>query len=853
MDFERASIKALFYDYPVEAVVKAIVNSRKSKDGYLDILPQLVRWREIDFTTTEARLMEDLSHDIWMKLDNANLPFVYRPLLLIKYLAQRMLTQDPITNRPRVIFEELLRWKETVLHVGEDLFTTAYLADKETKCPHTKVFDWEDKIWHNQYELNAKLDKGLTDIHSHYNASADIFNINWISYANGVTDMTKMEKRVHEYQDINLSIVGTEVLYPMKRICIAASYLRLQFYKALFVQNQNAWNNVQHAIRILQDEIYAERISYQIQSEISVFRSKAFKDIEDRAIDYAIENTHEVVQNCENAYLIFHGERRIMYEYFSRFFQCDRQAVISAPYFYLYIVLKTRIRKEFVQVNQLKGFENFETYQERKGIFLSDEVPLGGVMFNKIAFQTTVRSKKCDYLEGRISPNDIKKYTEYFINANYYNKGIFSHINVYPEANKHLAFVVHFIKANYSKSLQQVDFTLNQRPHFARYANYRKNLREDMNFVVNLYNRQRNYSPWDPRQDEIKIIGIDAASTEMFCRPEVFGHAFRYAKRCGLYNRTYHVGEDFFDIIDGLRAIDEALLFLDLDAHSRIGHGLAAGIDAKNYYDARRYRIIGPKQYILDNCVWLCKTAAYNKQPISNALETELKDKAYRYYEQIGYPMPFDIDTYWNSMLLRGDEPYEFDDKDSRVVGFSAWDMTSDTHVADELVEARLQAARSDKRARMLYKAYHYSQKIKVNGDMRDQDKYLNRRDIVHVVRQLQAVMRKKIAERQIAIETNPTSNLKIGFINEYKEHPLLTVFDPIEKQNDIYYPLQRASVNTDDRGVFDTTVYTELSLLAIALRKQYKIDGSQVYGTRQIIDYIDHLREANEKQRFTI
>ena len=72
MDFERASIKALFYDYPVEAVVKAIEDARRSKDDYIDILPQLVRWREDAFTTTEARLMENLSQDIWMNLNSEN-------------------------------------------------------------------------------------------------------------------------------------------------------------------------------------------------------------------------------------------------------------------------------------------------------------------------------------------------------------------------------------------------------------------------------------------------------------------------------------------------------------------------------------------------------------------------------------------------------------------------------------------------------------------------------------------------------------------------------------------------------------------------------------------------------------
>ena len=123
MDFERASIKALFYDYPVEAVVKAIEDARRNKDGYIDILPQLVRWREDAFTTTEARLMENMAQDFWMNLgtDNAleeyadapnqsSIPFIYRPFLLVKHMANKMVDIDAKTSQPVVEFNQILRW-----------------------------------------------------------------------------------------------------------------------------------------------------------------------------------------------------------------------------------------------------------------------------------------------------------------------------------------------------------------------------------------------------------------------------------------------------------------------------------------------------------------------------------------------------------------------------------------------------------------------------------------------------------------------------------------------------------------------------------------------------------------------
>ena len=67
--------------------------------------------------------------------------------------------------------------------------------------------------------------------------------------------------------------------------------------------------------------------------------------------------------------------------------------------------------------------------------------------------------------------------------------------------------------------------------------------------------------------------GIDACSSEIACRPKVFGQVFRYLSDKGLH-RTYHAGEDFFDIVDGLRAIDEAILFCGVTCSHHLNHRL---------------------------------------------------------------------------------------------------------------------------------------------------------------------------------------------------------------------------------------------------------------------------------------
>ena len=105
-----------------------------------------------------------------------------------------------------------------------------------------------------------------------------------------------------------------------------------------------------------------------------------------------------------------------------------------------------------------------------------------------------------------------------------------------------------------------------------------------------------------------KIRGIDACSSEIACRPEAFGQVFRYlldlefpCKKGGMKTKlhaTYHAGEDFLDIADGLRAIDEAIEFCGLERGSRIGHALALGISPWDYYKYKGCKLTLPKQVL---------------------------------------------------------------------------------------------------------------------------------------------------------------------------------------------------------------------------------------------------------------
>lgn len=138
-------------------------------------------------------------------------------------------------------------------------------------------------------------------------------------------------------------------------------------------------------------------------------------------------------------------------------------------------------------------------------------------------------------------------------------------------------------------------------------------------------------------------MGIDAANSEIFARPEVFAQAFRYLREstcevCGAdvlsdLGMTYHVGEDYLDVVDGLRAVDELIHYMQFRNGDRLGHAMVLGIDANAYYSRAHYNIILPKQVLLDNIVWLYYKGKNLQDfvPICHTLETLFENTAMNY------------------------------------------------------------------------------------------------------------------------------------------------------------------------------------------------------------------------------
>ena len=328
------------------------------------------------------------------------------------------------------------------------------------------------------------------------------------------------------------------------------------------------------------------------------------------------------------------------------------------------------------------------------------------------------------------------------------------------------------------------------------------------------------------RKKDFSLVGIDFSSSDEFARPEVYAQLIRYARKRNFYKFTYHAGEDFYDLIDGLRTIEEILVFLKWDRHCRLGHAISLGIAPSSYYQDRGRNVIITRQVLLDNLAWLLSKKQELGFALPGAAERTIKDKIEKLYRDIGYGTTFRLDVYQNSMKLRGDHP---------AMGMRSKDIQLFANCAldDDMSVVQL---RGNADVMAMFKEY-YS-----NTDIYDKGK-----EIIHWkmpkgieggLCRIQDNLLSTIEDRKISIETCPTSNFMIGPFERYDQLPLLKFLDNLNDCN--------ISINTDDKGIIATSIEAEYALIAAAMKK----NGAD---NNTIADNLKKIISGAKKSRFGI
>ena len=104
------------------------------------------------------------------------------------------------------------------------------------------------------------------------------------------------------------------------------------------------------------------------------------------------------------------------------------------------------------------------------------------------------------------------------------------------------------------------------------------------------------------------------------------------------------------------------------------------------------------------------------------------------------------------------------------------------------------------------------------------------------------------IAKKGICIECNPSSNKLIGYFQRYDQHPIVLFNDYMLNPQSNKAQIM-VSINTDDLGVFDTSLSNEYAMVLESLRRKRHSEGK--YNDEQIYSYLEYIRENGLKMKF--
>lgn len=808
----------------------------------------------------------------------------------ILIFATRVLQE--IDGEPICRYENVLRWRFTSHLLEEDIFTTAYLAFQDCReGKRNRDFSWKPVIGNNNEHLNWILRQGLADNHFHLKGSAPQFPLSWINMMNHVRSK-KYEKILEGYGNKRLSVsyeIGTEEehLYSLYlkaaliRCFLFAQITEQEFFIANNLVRNNydpdpetrKWSTENLVMFLLKDKTEIIFYRNKIQENIDFFRTNKGE----KQLDYALTGEYRKGIGKNEVNNSLSGERWLMYEMFLRIYAKSVKDQKYFNLFYLYLVIKRAVRAELVQTNENIGFDNFEKYQNRKEDFIED-TPLEKE-YIKMALKGTIVNQNILHLETRLTPRKTalqnKKYIEKYDKVMKNDK----------ELMERYFYVFHFVKEKDNEKLLNSD-------SYCRHYQKRRSLQKQAKAIA-LF---RTKFPETAK----RLRGIDGCSREIGCRPEVLAQTYRflknhivYAKRNKVYydnnkevtvpqlQMTYHVGEDFQSLVDGLRAIEEAIMFFNLNCGSRLGHALALGEDPDEYYEGKKNCILITQQDYLDNLVWvyyrikrfsligyedllLNIEQEYNKyfrliygDAVSDEFFEAVIREAGKYFQRSnervskGYSnthFNFRISEYYSAWQLRGDDPECYKNgyfKDTE--DFSEWKRFS---VNKEC--PRDYRIRYNPECAYLYFLYHYNPHVKNEGRKTIEVQISHK--MIKCIKEIQREMQFWISKLGIGIEVNPSSNFFIGTFDRYDKHPVFKLYNigltgSETKLNEC--PQIPVCINTDDQGIFSTYLENEYALIALALEKAKDENGKNLYNRMFIYQWIENIRKLGLQLSF--
>jgi hypothetical protein len=556
-----------------------------------------------------------------------------------------------------------------------------------------------------------------------------------------------------------------------------------------------------------------------------------------------------------------------------------------------YLVYHTHYWKQATQGGTTTGLRRFQYFYDapERNIDEEERGEIEGLTLERLS-----RPVSLWQLEGRLTPpsHGPAKYIPWLLAfAQQAKKG---------ELDK-FGIVIHFKKGSHGSKTSEEGQALRKkyrlhvrenkqsatRKSSLRYGEIRRETRSDAYKLFRLLSSPHPVVPF--------IVGIDAASLELTTPPEVFAPAFRFLKdypieirKCStfranserhdcitplvndrLLGMTYHVGEDFRHLLSGLRAIHEVIEFLHPQPGDRLGHAIALGLDPGDWGRQMGYHAVVPKQEWLDTMVWVHNFIGAGNDLIGELdIEGIIQYFSKKIYGSTEFAEERDIDLYCNpitlydSWRLRQIDPYSVENSFPSGAktswgkvrhsgpgnycfsipfrGDSPWQKKW-VDVQKKILKELKKKVGSDG-AYLLTKLYWFCSDVAREGRKPITIDMLGKKKLwLQLFRQVQEKLNRIVRSRHLVMEVNPSSNRIIGPMASMQEHPIFRL--TLDKEG---RPIQegRVTINTDDPGVFATSLSHEFFLLGEVLLNRGVPEA-------EVMQWLEWLRKSGEDYSF--
>lgn len=290
------------------------------------------------------------------------------------------------------------------------------------------------------------------------------------------------------------------------------------------------------------------------------------------------------------------------------------------------------------------------------------------------------------------------------------------------------------------------------------------------------------------------------------------------ARRSGVALRplcaSYHAGEEFMDVLGGLRRIHELLEARALHDGDRIGHGLALGV-APRIADAGGALAYQRREDRLDDLLWLIDRVVGGDVACGAGLLARLSEEAMAHARIV----------YGPSLSGAGLESFRTQRRDRYRVYSYGYPWLRGRGLAGHAGDGLLAAYLCDP-------GVHERGSVPVRHEPSSEE--------VALALDVQKWLVGELARREVTIEACPSSNVIVGMLGSFAEHPMFAL-RPVHGGGSL-----AVSVNTDDPLVFATSLSEEYAYLYATLRR----NGTD---TATALGWLVERRRDGYRSRFTL